>query len=166
MITLGTRLGLLLAEPSHMASTELHLFRPLRTILGYCMFTTAWPRVSTLFHLPIPKSLPNDADPPLTGFSLAIPLWGFSSTLRQNCSQSQIEVSHVRKFMMMEHHFDLESAAKRLCCNCESGECKRCQPKTFYTYLVFSHREPKEREEKNLLHYCTEQVKLVFGIQP
>jgi hypothetical protein len=45
MITLGTRLGLLLAEPSHMASTELHLFGPLKTLLGYCMFTTAWPRV-------------------------------------------------------------------------------------------------------------------------
>jgi hypothetical protein len=74
MITLGTRLGLLLAEPSHMASTELHLFGRLETLLGHCMFTTAWPRV--LFHLSIPRSLPNDADLPLTGFSLAIPLWG------------------------------------------------------------------------------------------
>jgi hypothetical protein len=34
MITLGTRLGLLLAEPSHMASTELHLFGPLKNPFG------------------------------------------------------------------------------------------------------------------------------------
>jgi hypothetical protein len=75
MITLGTRLGLLLAEPSHMARRRLHLFGPPKNLLGYCMFTAAWPRV--LLPSPDPQTSPQRCNLSPDGIRfLAIPLWG------------------------------------------------------------------------------------------